>query len=76
MKAEPKVWTIKDVAVMLSTHPSTIYRMLRRGEITGFKIGSDWRFNVEDIEHWRLNHPLGRTDTEKHNPRKHRPRPT
>ena len=74
MKVDPKVWTIKDVAILLRTHPSTIYRMLKRGEITGFKIGSDWRFNIEDVERWRLQHPTGRTHTEKHNPRKNSPK--
>jgi Helix-turn-helix domain len=31
-------------------HPSTIYRLLRRHEIPAFHIGSDWRFNIEEID--------------------------
>jgi excisionase family DNA binding protein len=35
-------------------HRSTIYRLLKKGQLPGFKIGSDWRFNVEAIDQWRL----------------------
>jgi hypothetical protein len=27
---------------------------LKKGQLPGFKIGSDWRFNVEAIDQWRL----------------------
>lgn len=74
MKAEVKVFTIKDVSVVLGVHPSTIYRMLKRHEITAFKVGSDWRFNIEDLDRWRLEHAPGKTDTEKHDPRKNLPK--
>jgi excisionase family DNA binding protein len=30
-------------------HPSTIYRLLRRGELPAFKVGSDWGFSREAI---------------------------
>jgi excisionase family DNA binding protein len=63
MLPEPKVWGIKQVSHYLGIHQSTLYRMLRRGEITAYKIGADWRFNIEDVERWRLNHPLGKTAT-------------
>ncbi len=44
--------TLDQVAQMLKVHPSTIYRMVKKGQIPCFKIGSDWRFNVESIERW------------------------
>jgi hypothetical protein len=28
--------------------------LLRGNAIPGFKIGSDWRFNVEEVDKWRL----------------------
>jgi excisionase family DNA binding protein len=46
------VLTLEDVATFLHVHPSTIYRMLKKGEIPAFKIGSDWRFNQQSIERW------------------------
>lgn len=50
-----KVMTLSELAEMLRCHPTTIYRLLRQGKIPAFKIGSDWRFNAEDIDAWRKN---------------------
>ena len=43
-----------EVADYLRVHPSTIYRMLRKQQIPAFKVGSDYRFNQESIDRWRL----------------------
>jgi excisionase family DNA binding protein len=32
----------------------TVYRLLKKGQFHGFKIGSDWRFNREAIDTWRM----------------------
>jgi excisionase family DNA binding protein len=48
-----KVMTVEEVSQYLHIHPSTVYRLLRRGEIPAFRIGSDWRFNIEAIDAWR-----------------------
>jgi excisionase family DNA binding protein len=48
------VLTVKDLSNYLKVHPSTIYRLLKTGQLPAFKVGSDWRFNVEDIERWRV----------------------
>jgi len=50
----PKVLTVEEAAAYLHVHRSTIYRLLRQGKLPGFRIGSDWRFNVEEIDRWRL----------------------
>jgi excisionase family DNA binding protein len=47
------VLTLEEVANYLRVHPSTIYRMLKRQEIPAFKVGSDWRFNLQSIDQWR-----------------------
>jgi excisionase family DNA binding protein len=70
MPLPQKVFGIKEVAQYLGVHPSSVYRMLKRGELTGFKIGSDWRFNLEAIEKWRLERPPAQVTTGK--PRKRR----
>jgi excisionase family DNA binding protein len=49
-----KIMTVSEVSAYLHVHPSTIYRLLRRHEIPAFHIGSDWRFNIEGIDRWRL----------------------
>ena len=52
--AMPRVMTVKDLSDYLRVHPSTVYKLLRRGELPGFRIGTDWRFNAEVIDRWCL----------------------
>ena len=54
MATELKVLTVNELSDYLRVHRSTIYRLLKRGQLPGFKIGSDWRFNIEAIDRWRL----------------------
>ena len=54
MLADNKVLTVSELSDYLRVHRSTIYRLLKKGQLPGFKIGSDWRFNVEAIDEWRM----------------------
>jgi excisionase family DNA binding protein len=51
--------TLEEVASYLRVHPSTIYRLLKRRQLPAFKVGSDWRFNLESIDRWRSNAESG-----------------
>jgi excisionase family DNA binding protein len=53
-----RVMTVREASSYLRIHPTTIYKLLRRGELPGFRIGSDWRFNVEEIDRY-LKRPTG-----------------
>jgi excisionase family DNA binding protein len=44
--------TVRELSSYLRVHPSTIYKLLRRGEIPGFRIGTDWRFSADVIDNW------------------------
>jgi excisionase family DNA binding protein len=46
------VLTVRDLSNYLRVHPSTVYRLLKTGQLPAFKVGSDWRFNVEEIDRW------------------------
>ena len=46
------IMTVKEVAAYLRVHPVTVYKLLRKGEVPAFRIGSDWRFNKEKIDQW------------------------
>jgi excisionase family DNA binding protein len=48
------VMTVREVSAYLQVHPTTIYRLLKRNQLPAFHVGSDWRFNIEEIDHWRL----------------------
>jgi len=47
MLADAKVLTVSELSDYLRVHRSTIYRLLKKGQLPGFKIGSDcastWR---------------------------------
>ncbi len=58
----PRVMTVKELSEYLRVHPSTIYKLLRRGELPGFRIGTDWRFNAEVIDRWCLERNLKAPD--------------
>jgi excisionase family DNA binding protein len=54
-----RVMTVQDVSVYLRVHPSTVYRLLKRNELPAFRVGCDWRFNVEAIDRWRSQMEAG-----------------
>jgi excisionase family DNA binding protein len=56
-------YTIGELAEYLCVHRSTLYRLLKRQELPGFKIGSDWRFNVETIDQWRMRRGTAFSET-------------
>jgi excisionase family DNA binding protein len=48
-----KLMTVEEVSQYLHIHCSTVYRLLKRGQIPAFRVGSDWRSNIEAIDVWR-----------------------
>ena len=52
MEKAKAVLTIGEVAEMLRVHPTTVYRLLKRGDIPGFKIGGNWRVSVNALDSW------------------------
>jgi len=62
LSANAKVLTVEELSGYLRVHRSTIYRLLKKGHLPGFKIGSDWRFNVEAIDEWRLQQGAAQLD--------------
>ena len=49
-----KVMTVREVSAYLRVHRGTIYKLLKRHQIPAFHVGGDWRFNIEEIDRWRL----------------------
>jgi len=54
--------TLYGAAEYLHCNPSTVYELLRNGEVRGFKLGigegSDWRIFRGDLEHWIEQHQV------------------
>ena len=47
-----EILTVKELATFLHCHPSTLYRLARRGQIPYFRLGSDFRFKRGAIDSW------------------------
>lgn len=46
------IWTLKEVAKYLKLSELSLYRLLRRRKIPGFKVGQQWRFSKDTIDKW------------------------
>ena len=44
--------TVRDVARHLSVNEKTVYRLVQRGDLPGFKVAGAWRFKRSDLEDW------------------------
>jgi excisionase family DNA binding protein len=63
-----KYLTVDELSDLLQVHRSTIYRLLRERKLPGFRVGSDWRFNVEEVERWLRSQTNSRGETEAEDP--------
>ncbi|MGA9722697.1 MAG: helix-turn-helix domain-containing protein [Candidatus Binatus sp.] len=50
-----EVMTVPELAAYLRVHDSTIYRLLKRNALPGFRVGSDWRFLKSSIDGWLVD---------------------
>ena len=44
-----KIMNTGQVCILLDKAPLTIYRMLKRGDLTGYKKGREWYFYEEEV---------------------------
>jgi excisionase family DNA binding protein len=47
--------TVKEVAALLRVSPQTLYKMLEQGTIPAVKVGSQWRFDRDEVREWIRN---------------------
>ena len=47
-----KLLNAKEVQEQLGISESTLWRLLKRKELTGFKVGHAWKFEEEDIKRY------------------------
>lgn len=58
-----ETYTAEEIARYLRVHPYTVKRLARAGKIPGFKVGDQWRFDVQEIEEWKRKQRPARLHT-------------
>jgi excisionase family DNA binding protein len=58
MASEYEVLTLKELSEMLHIHPDTLYKLIRKGKIPGFRIGNEWRFRTDLLNTWMAEQML------------------
>ncbi len=47
-----EILTVREVADYLHCHQTTIYRLIRTGQIPAFRLIGSWRFKLDAIDRW------------------------
>jgi excisionase family DNA binding protein len=58
MPSDDEILTIKELCDLLRIHPATVYKLTRRGQIPGFRVGADWRFRKDAIMRWMVEQSM------------------
>jgi len=52
MESQDKWLTIEELSSYLKMSRSKLYQMAQKGELPGSKIGTQWRFDRDEIDGW------------------------
>jgi excisionase family DNA binding protein len=64
----PPILTVKELAKYLRVHTTTVYRLMSTRQIPGFRVGSDWRFDLDAIDRWCSEGEQAAVSTRHHKP--------
>ena len=51
-RVRTQIMTPKEAAKYLGLHLITVYRLIKKGELPGFKVGGQWRFKKDLLDEW------------------------
>ena len=51
-KHAEQIMTLREVAQYLGLHAMTVYKLTREGRMPAAKIGGQWRFKRDVLDHW------------------------
>jgi len=51
-KADPPIWTVRDVAEYLRMSEAKVYRLVKEQQLPVVRIGKTWRFRKDLLENW------------------------
>ena len=52
MTSQDDILTIPDIASLLKVADKTVYSLVQKGDLPGFKVGGQWRFSRTAIDSW------------------------
>ena len=55
MQSQREYLTIEDVARRFRVNTTTVYRLVEKGRLPGFKVGNQWRFRETRLDEWIEN---------------------
>ena len=61
-EVEPAM-SVREVASFLNVDEKTIYRLVTKGELPGFKVLGSWRFQKSDLNAWIENQKIDARQT-------------
>jgi excisionase family DNA binding protein len=54
LHSPPRLLTPQDVAIFLHLTEETVVKMMRRGDLPGFKVGKQWRIHPTHVPGWEV----------------------
>ena len=48
-KKDTQIMTVEEVADFLKLSKITIYKLVKKGQLPGFRVGNSWRFRKETV---------------------------
>lgn len=58
------LFSVDDVAAILGVKRDTVYKLISRNDLPGFKVGRLWKFKQNEVDAWMDKQP-GRRGTRK-----------
>lgn len=63
-----RLLSVDEVAMFLGVKRDTVYKLIDRNGLPGFKVGRLWKFRQEDMDAWVNKQPGSRHPTRKSSP--------
>jgi excisionase family DNA binding protein len=65
MESGHEILTMRDLCDLLRVHPTTLYKLIKKGKIPSFRIGTDWRFRRDKIKRWMADQSIVSKETKR-----------
>ena len=57
-----EILTLKEVAEYLGVHEMTVYKLIKSSKIPAIKLGGQWRFKRDVLDHWLESEMIKKND--------------